>query len=430
MGRVFLLSAVVLFSSVTACRDTAIDLGAQIVGHWEGNLVRQGKSWAVSLDLWLENGHLCGSADARDQGRYGLELEQLKFSGNKFSFEIGSGDGAVLCYGEVAGKELTGTFEGMGIEAALHMTRQSGEPVRVREEPVTIQAEGATLAGTLILPAKAGKYSGIVLGHGSGQWLRSMSSYRSRAVLFARNGVASFIYDRRGKGQSSGDTTRILPIATLAGDLLAGVEFLKSRDDIHPERIGVYGLSQSGWAAPLAASLSPDVAFVMAISPPGISPDEQDQFVIDKLVEEHLDKALPDDIPMGVRENILAQSQIDRTANAIKQGRDSIEVVPGVSRFDPVPVWQQVKVPVLCLWGELDRLVPAELSRASIAGALHKGGNSETSLRIIPGVSHTLQIVRRRDSEWDWERQAPGVDQELVSWLNAHAGATNEGGAD
>jgi len=49
----------------------------------------------------------------------------------------------------------------------------------------------------------------------------------------------------------------------LADDALASVEFLRNHDLIDPNMIGVAGLSQGGWIAPLAASKSPDVAFAI-----------------------------------------------------------------------------------------------------------------------------------------------------------------------
>jgi len=48
----------------------------------------------------------------------------------------------------------------------------------------------------------------------------------------------------------------------LANDAVAGVEFLKGHDWIDPNRIGIFGVSQGGWIAPLAASKSEYVALV------------------------------------------------------------------------------------------------------------------------------------------------------------------------
>jgi uncharacterized protein len=61
----------------------------------------------------------------------------------------------------------------------------------------------------------------------------------------------------------------------LCDDGLGAIKYLKSRKEIDAKRIGVWGLSQGGWLGPLAASRSADVAFVIAVSGPGVSPGEQ-----------------------------------------------------------------------------------------------------------------------------------------------------------
>src|SRR5262249_41731106 len=81
-------------------------------------------------------------------------------------------------------------------------------------------------------------------------------------------------YDKRGVGESTGDF-KAVPFMDLADDGLAALAYLKSRKEIDTKRIGVWGLSQGGWLGPLAASRSSDVAFVIAVSGPGVSPGEQ-----------------------------------------------------------------------------------------------------------------------------------------------------------
>ena len=61
----------------------------------------------------------------------------------------------------------------------------------------------------------------------------------------------------------------------LAQDALAGVEALARRDDIDPARIGIFGVSQAGWIAPLAASRSNQVAFVVLLSGPAVTVGEE-----------------------------------------------------------------------------------------------------------------------------------------------------------
>ena len=106
--------------------------------------------------------------------------------------------------------------------------------------------------------------------------------------MFVENGSAALIFDRRGKGKSGGDTSRILPIAVMTGDVINAVKFLKERNDIDNSKIGLYGLSQGGWVAPNTASLCSDVDFLITISAPAITPDEQNSYVVDNIIKKQI----------------------------------------------------------------------------------------------------------------------------------------------
>ena len=140
----------------------------------------------------------------------------------------------------------------------------------VQQERVKFSSGDATLAGTLFLPGTPGKHPAVVLFHGSGPQSRDSA----RAEWFAGWGVAALAYDKRGVGESTGDF-RTIPFQDLVEDGIAGIDFLKSRTDIDAQHIGVWGLSQGGWLGPLAASRCRDVAFVIAVSGPGVTPGEQ-----------------------------------------------------------------------------------------------------------------------------------------------------------
>jgi len=75
-----------------------------------------------------------------------------------------------------------------------------------RSEEVRFQNGDITLAGTLLVPNRAGRHPGVVLIHGSGPAPRSgfYSFYLYHAEAFARNGIAALVYDKRGSGLSTG----------------------------------------------------------------------------------------------------------------------------------------------------------------------------------------------------------------------------------
>lgn len=150
------------------------------------------------------------------------------------------------------------------------LPEKSSETPAATEEAVHFASGKITLAGTLVLPAGSGRHPAVVLFHGSGAQERDIFTAR----WFADQGIAALAYDKRGVGESTGNF-RAVPFMELCDDGLAAIEYLKSRREIDAKHIGVWGLSQGGWLGPLAASRTPDVSFVIAVSGPGVSPGEQ-----------------------------------------------------------------------------------------------------------------------------------------------------------
>jgi uncharacterized protein len=83
------------------------------------------------------------------------------------------------------------------------------------------------------------------------------------ARMLARHGYGVLIFDRRGEGESDGDPN---PYAWDGGekDLLAAIEFLKTRPDVEPGRIGGIGLSVGGETFLQTAARSDDLQAVVS----------------------------------------------------------------------------------------------------------------------------------------------------------------------
>ena len=79
-------------------------------------------------------------------------------------------------------------------------------------------------------------------------------------------GIAVLRYDKRGIGKSTGDWNSVTS-KELAGDVLAGIEYLKTRDEIRHDAIGLIGLSEGGLIAAMVGAQSPDINFVVLMAP-------------------------------------------------------------------------------------------------------------------------------------------------------------------
>jgi len=109
------------------------------------------------------------------------------------------------------------------------------------------------LQGRLLMPAATtGPVPLAVLVHGSEH--DSAVDANALQYLLPAQGVAVFVYDKRGTGRSQGEYTQDFDL--LAGDAIAALaEARRLRPDAFA-RVGYVGGSQGGWIAPLAASRS------------------------------------------------------------------------------------------------------------------------------------------------------------------------------
>ncbi|MCU0483240.1 MAG: alpha/beta hydrolase [Chloroflexi bacterium] len=155
-----------------------------------------------------------------------------------------------------------------GVEAAASACDNRGMlfvPVR---RTVTFDHDGDHLVGDLFLPpaaSAAGPVPAVILVAGSGAGVRAWEDYGHR---FAAVGLAAYAYDKPGTGESSGDWLR-QTLEDRADELLAAADALAVEPGIDGRRIGLFGGSQGGWVAPLAASRSASIRAVAMFSGPG-----------------------------------------------------------------------------------------------------------------------------------------------------------------
>ena len=129
------------------------------------------------------------------------------------------------------------------------------------ERKITFQSGSVTLEGTLLLPGAERKYPVVLLLPGSGQVDRdentqklTINVMREIAGRLASLGIATLRYDKRGVGASQGDywTTGFLD---RVNDAAAALAWLKSQDQIQPDKVFLLGHSEgSGISARLAGS--------------------------------------------------------------------------------------------------------------------------------------------------------------------------------
>lgn len=413
-------------------------------GYWEGEITREGKTWRTNLDVARSGENLKALVDFVDIDGYGREFS-VKQNGEVFRLERSQPSGIPLIFeGKVEGDFFKGKWSGINLTAEFSLKRKNRPTKNYQEEEVTFKNGDVILSGTLILPKSAQKVSAIIFTHGSGAETRIPN--KSWAIKFAEKGIASLIYDKRGTGKSNG-AWQIASMDDLANDALAGLAFLKTRAEIDSSKIGVTGHSQGGWVAPLASTKSKDISFVIASASSGVSPDKQsiyhranvmrelgfseDEIKIAKDLREKLyatSKMILDNNPNVDLERKKVSVELEKYAkedwfekgaelppnlNDDKPARRALELL----FFEPQPMWEKVRVPVLLLWGDKDTIVPVFEGKKIIENALQKAGNSQVTAKVFPNVNHGIVIVNDGKT-WDFQRVELDYMNTAVDWVS------------
>jgi uncharacterized protein len=145
--------------------------------------------------------------------------------------------------------------------------------VPVARTPTTFSSIGNTLYGELFAPEKPQAL--VVMVFGSGQ--DSAVAYSYVQHLLSYYGIATFVYDKRGTGKSTGRFT--VDFSELADDALAAMAHARTLLNAPGVPVGLMGESQGGWIAPLAAVRAP-ADFVIVSYGLAISPLEEDRFEV------------------------------------------------------------------------------------------------------------------------------------------------------
>lgn len=367
--------------------------------------------------------------------------------------------------------------------AELVRPQNPKKPYPYREEDVTWEstAKGVTLAGTLTSPHGDGPFPAVILLSGSGPQDRDgqLLGHRPFLVLadhLTRAGIAVLRFDDRGIGKSKGkfETATALDFVD---DALSGVAFLKTRPKINSRRIGLVGHSEGGLVAPIAATRSTDVAFIVMLAGPGktgaelleaqirqagksrgasdeyvdwnaaalkrtiaIVLAEKDNAVASRKIREALRADLARQ-PVRLKLEILAQIAANGgkvTLADIKDEKpetldkrlveaipDSEKPVPPSFRFfvqhDPRTTLEKVQCPVLALNGENDQQVPAKVHLREIRLALEKGGNRHATVEEMPGLNHLFQTCKTGlPAEYGTTEEtfAPAALNRIARWIN------------
>ncbi|WP_232666187.1 alpha/beta hydrolase family protein [Pseudonocardia sp. TRM90224] len=272
------------------------------------------------------------------------------------------------------------------------------EPAQGRTVELTVTTnDGQHLPATLHVPpgVRAGA-PGVVLVHGAGPGAREY--YEREATAFARAGIATLTYDKRTVGYSLTERS----YSQLADDALAAADVLRTRPEVDPAKVGLWGLSEGGWVAPLAASREPRTAFLVVIGANGMPPLRQHSWA-ERVKAEHA----------GIR-----GSMVTAYSRTFWRLLDAMGLF-AEAHHDPTPTLRSLTLPVLGIWGALDRSTAPVENVEAFRLNLDAAGNRHYTLRTVAGAEH--QVLQSADGWAKGDEFAPGYVELMTGWVHEAA---------
>jgi dienelactone hydrolase len=327
---------------------------------------------------------------------------------------------------------------------AMTFEGHRGQRLSFAATETRFRGHGETLAGKLVMPPGNGPVPIAVLVHGSEAYSARTFNYFQR--LFPGNGIGVFVYDKRGTGDSTGKYSQDFHL--LAGDAVAALKEARRLAGARAGRVGFSGGSQAGWIIPLAANGSDAefaaVAYGLADTPLA---EDRDQVQLDLIAAGH-----GPDVLAKAREVTDATGAV--MVARFKGGYDRLDAMKakyahepwwkdmkgeytgdlvryppialrlfgplhdeGTSwEYEPMPVLQSVKQPLLWIIAGADREAPPEETRRRLM--MVAKGKSNATVVEFPGTDHgIIEFDKTPDGERLETRVAEGYFQMLADWI-------------
>ncbi|MEP7236643.1 MAG: alpha/beta hydrolase [Ferruginibacter sp.] len=459
----------------------------QISGNWEGILQVPGNEIPVVFHIKKDStGKYSATFDSPKQKAYNLACGDviLKEDSVILMMPVVKGKYAGLLNDDK--KKLTGTWY-QGPASMSLVIKKTSDVVTIKEykrpqtpkPPFPYKSEdveydnadrsihfGATFTVPLPDPNvnyfRAPVYPTVLLITGSGKQDRdeTIFDHKSFAIIadyLTRQGIAVLRVDDRDMGKTTGNFATATS-ADFAKDVEAGLDYLKSREDVDVNNIGLLGHSEGGMIAPMVAARRSDVKFIVLLAGPGVKISElMEQQSVEmglatgstvKYMEKYrlLYRELVNSI-INEPDTAKAFSKAIDIFNGWQKDKNIILVMKttGVTdeksktkfirafvkqlstpwfnyflKFDPAEYLAKLHCPVLALNGEKDIQVSAKQNLEGIRSALEKSNNKNFKTMEIPGLNHLFQHCKKCSVDEYSELEEsfdPGTLPIIVNWI-------------
>lgn len=299
---------------------------------------------------------------------------------------------------------------------------------------------GTKLNGVSFLPknrdgstASAGKFPIVVMvaGIGPHRW-SYMGIYSELAEQLSRLGIASFVWDKRGCGESGESYYERTPDLLLE-DIGAAIEQSLKITGSDPERLVLLGHSEGGLLSIITAATNSRVKKLVLLSSPGEPISEI--FIHDARVGAK-------NLPLGRKEKGEYVEVYEEMFSKIEKNPKDTYLYTGCegpsreiylghfkghTKVDPRDYINDITVPVLVLHGEKDFIV-GDYNSKIIFDILKDSGNMDVTLITYSDLGHNLGVAvpEGENKEISSIEIDPKVTGDILLWLKSELGIKDD----
>lgn len=405
-------------------------------GSWIGMATSGQEQTRIRVNVRAVSPEAYIDIDLLDIGVIGIPTRNASISPTMIEFQIPSGSGLQPVVLERENNSLTGVWLEAGRDDANLRLARTDLFVIPNEQQISVRGDAGNLGLSIILPEQTPPVAGVVFVHGSGPETRDAS--RFAAIRLAESGIASAFYDKRGTGESEGDW-QTADFYDLSADVIAVTEVLANTTGLQENQIGLIGTSQGGWIAPLAASMSDALGFLITISGPATTPREEGHWnVVRELrlggfgedtvsqAEELMslwDQGVTDDgdfsdfiLAMNAARNEewFEETSLEQLFSTQLPGW-FIGWYQAIMNFDPLPILRQLTIPMLAILGDQDEEQPWDKT-AELLEALAEEGK-DISVHIYDNTNHAMRLLSPSGESSRWPERPENFFERQINFI-------------
>jgi len=393
-----------------------------LTGGWEGAIdIRGAKLTVITQFNSTEEGYK-GTLDIPQQGAQDIPLQNIRISdGDSVQFEFMAGMGMASFEGSIQGDNITGTFHQNNQRFPFELHRQnqqqqadkpnksSPEPKPYNHKELTIKNDSVTIGATLTWPKKTTAKHLVIMISGSGaqdrdETMTPLTNFKPFAVLadsLTMDNIATFRYDDRGVGQSSGNFGATT-LDMLTSDVEAIIDKLTAMPEHNFEQITLLGHSQGGLIAGKLAAENPAIDKIILMASIGVPLKDVLRFQMKQaFAGSGIDSVLIEQ-EIAAREQLIEairdEQKVQQTRQTYQKRFKAIQIAGGADSaqaqhladrqtkqleatfrspqmqsllfYDPTDHLRKLDIPVLVLFGGKDTQVTVDMNKEPIKTAL------------------------------------------------------------